>query len=123
MGLILSVLHYQAGGENHVMKAERLARLANHCDKYDCVNALGAWVSHWFKNVERMSQSPKEFGFILLAAYVFNDSERFMESSKVALTELAPGFSMEWEEEEISTVLPASIHCESGQMAASCDFN
>jgi len=123
MGLILNVLHYRAGGEDHVMNAERLARLAIHCDKYDCVNALGAWVTHWIKNVERMSQPPKEFGFMLLAAYMFNDSGKFMELSKAASTELAPGFSVEWEKEETLAILPACISSELRQSAVSCDFN
>jgi hypothetical protein len=123
MGLILNVLHYQAGREVHVMNAERLASLAIHCDKYDCVNALGAWVSHWFRNVERMSQPPQDFGFMLLAAYMFNDTGQFMKLSKAASTELAPGFSEEWEEEEILAILPASISSELKKSAVSCNFN
>ncbi|KAF2007595.1 hypothetical protein P154DRAFT_593126 [Amniculicola lignicola CBS 123094] len=109
MGLILNVLHYRAGDGDHVMNPESLARLSIHCDKYECVNALGAWVSHWFKNVKEMSQSSKEFGFMLLAAYMFNDSGKFMELSKAASKELAPGFSVEWEEEEMLAILPSSI--------------
>lgn len=111
IGLVLNVLHYRAGGEDYVTNAERLARLAIHCDKYDCIKALGPWVSHWFKKVERKSQ-PKEFGFMLLAAYLFNDSEKFMELSKAASTELTPNFSMEWEEEEILAILPDCISSE-----------
>jgi hypothetical protein len=72
MSLILNVLHFRGSGENHVMNAERLARLAIHCDKYDLTNALGPWVSFWSNNVERMSQSSEDSGFMLLAAYLFN---------------------------------------------------
>ncbi|KAF2185899.1 hypothetical protein K469DRAFT_738836 [Zopfia rhizophila CBS 207.26] len=119
MGIILSILHYQGSGENHVMSAERLARLAIHCDKYDCVNALGPWISVWFKNVERMSELSEEFGsefstiiwfgFMLLAAYMFNNPGKFTEISEAALRELPPGFFVKWEGHEILTILPASV--------------
>src|SRR4051794_17173232 len=45
MSLIINILHYQAGDQDHTMDAERLARLAIHCDKYDCIKALGPWAS------------------------------------------------------------------------------
>ncbi|KAH6663030.1 hypothetical protein B0J14DRAFT_570713 [Halenospora varia] len=65
-----------------------------------------------------MSQPPIEFGFMLLAAYMLNDSERFMEISGAALRELTPGFSAEWENEEILTILAASIPSELRQSSA-----
>jgi hypothetical protein len=119
MGLILNVLHYRADGEDHVMNAEKLARLAIHCDKYDCVDASGPWVLYWFKDVERMSQSPRDVGFVLLAAYLF----KFMDFSKATSTELAPNFYVEWEEEDTLVILPTSISSELMQDTFSCDCN
>jgi hypothetical protein len=123
MGLILNVLHYRAGGEDHVMNAEKLARLAIHWDEYDCVDASGPWVLYWFKNVERMSQSPRDVGFVLQAAYLFNNSEKFMDLSKATSTELAPNFYVEWEEADTLVILPTSISSELMQDAFSCDYN
>ncbi|KAH8728860.1 hypothetical protein GQ44DRAFT_747278 [Phaeosphaeriaceae sp. PMI808] len=92
MGLILNVLHYQVSDEDHIMDAKRLARLAIHCNKYDCIKALGPWVSVWFKNLKSMGQPATE------------------EISEKALGELIPGFSVEWEEEGTLTLLPTSIY-------------
>lgn len=117
MGIIFNVLHYRSGVENHAMSAERLARLAIHCDKYDCANALRPWISVWFKNVERMSQPPTEFGYTLLAAYMFNDSENFSKTSETCLRELNPEFSATWEEQEILTLLPARLSCKMRETA------
>jgi hypothetical protein len=109
MGLIVNILHYRAGDEDHIMNAERLARLAVHCDKYDCTKAVRPWVPIWFENLESMDQPNMEFAFKLLAAYLFNHSERFRNISKMALEELIPGFSTEWEEEDTLTLLPTNI--------------
>jgi hypothetical protein len=123
MGLILDILHYQAGDDNRKMDAERLARLSIHCDKYDCVRALGPWVSIWFQNLTSTNQPATEFGFKLLATYLFNDSEKFKEVSKMSLEELIPDFSVEWEEEEILTLLPTSVSSKLMRNNIACDHS
>jgi hypothetical protein len=109
MGLVLNILHFRGKDENHVMNARKLASLAIHCDKYDLTNALGAWPLLWFKNVESTSQRPEELGFMLLAAYLFNDSGTFADISLKISKELAPGFLVEWEKEELLIRLPSNI--------------
>jgi hypothetical protein len=123
MGLILNVLHYRTDGEDQTINAERLARLAIHCDKYDCVKALGPWVLQWFNNIERTNQTTQEFDFMLLAAYLFNDPGIFVELSKEASTELTPGSCTEWDEEEIVAIMPADISSELMRSASSCDLS
>ncbi len=123
MGLILDILHYQAGDDNRKMDAKRLARLSIHCDKYDCIRALGPWVSIWFQNLTSTNQPAMEFGFKLLATYLFNDSEKFKEISKLSLEELIPDFSVEWEEEDILTLLPTSIPSKLMHNNIACDHS
>ncbi|CAO2655386.1 Nn.00g104500.m01.CDS01 [Neocucurbitaria sp. VM-36] len=109
MNILLNVLHYQAGYEDHVIDAEKLARLAIHCDKYDCTKALAPWVSIWFKDIKEPGQPPVDFGFQILAAYMFNNAKKFEEISKAALEEMAPEFSAQWMQQDILKLLPDRI--------------
>jgi hypothetical protein len=109
MGIILSVLHFRGSGDNDVIDAEKLARLAIHCDKYDLTNALGPWISFWFDKVERPSELSGKLGLILLAAYLVNDSIKFREISETALKDVSPGFVKEWEGQELLTLLPVTV--------------
>jgi hypothetical protein len=109
MSLILDVLHFKANSEDHVLDSERLARLAIHCDKYDCTRALGPWVSTWFENVVGTGRPGVDLGFQLLAAYMFNDAKRFSEISKATLNDVTPDFSAQWLQEETLALLPTSI--------------
>jgi hypothetical protein len=121
MKLILDVLHYKADSTYQVVDAEKLARLAIHCDKYDCTKALGPWVSTWFKNVAETPGDLVEIGFRLLAAYLFNDSGRFAQISKEAIGEVIPGFSLTWEEKKITTLLPSGVPSKSDNSSVNCD--
>jgi hypothetical protein len=109
MSLILDVLHYKADREFHILDAEALALLAIHCDKYDCARALGPWISTWFDKMVRSSQSGVDLGYQLLAAYMFNDANKFLEISKAALEEMTPDLPTKWLQEDTLTLLPTSI--------------
>jgi hypothetical protein len=121
MKLILDVLHYQADITYQDVNAEKLARLAIHCDKYDCTKALGPWVSTWFKDVAVTPGDMVELGFRLLAAYLLNDSGRFAQISKEAMEEVTSNFSMIWEEKEIATLLPSGLPSKSDNSSVNCD--
>ncbi|KAF2803433.1 uncharacterized protein BDZ99DRAFT_453758 [Mytilinidion resinicola] len=119
--------HYRGVCDTNVMTAERLAGLAVQCDKYDCVTALTFWFSVWFKSVGSVRElSPEEFGFLLLAALLINDSGKFTEISERALREVTIAFSSRWEQHEILTILPTSIpgvsHIEVSAIAIRADF-
>jgi hypothetical protein len=115
MSLILDVLHYKADREFHVLDSEDLARLAIHCDKYDCTKALGPWLSTWFNEVVELGQSVLDVGFRLLASYMFNDPTKFSEISKKALEDITPDFRDQWLEEDILKLLPTSISSRSSK--------
>jgi hypothetical protein len=109
MSLILDILHYKADREFHILDSEDLARLAIHCDKYDCTKALGPWISTWFDEVVETGQSVMDVGFHLLASYMFNDPKKFAEISKTALEEITPDFRNKWLQEDTLTLLPTTI--------------
>jgi hypothetical protein len=109
MGLIMEILHYQADSEEQVVNAEKLARLANHCDKYDCTRAVSPWAATWFTKLEEQKSPHSQYGFQLLAAYVFNAPSQFSKISKAATSELKPSCSLQWPEEELMALLPEIV--------------
>ncbi|PVH91051.1 hypothetical protein DM02DRAFT_546556 [Periconia macrospinosa] len=109
MSIIFDILHFRGGGKNDEMDAERLARLAIHCDKYDLAKALGPWVSVWFENVKKTMEPSEELGFMLLAAHLFDNCGEFQEMSEMALKILPLGFEEEWESQELLALLPMGI--------------
>ena len=113
MGIVFDILHFCGGDRNDEIDAERLARLAIHCDKYDLVKALGPWISVWFENVERKIEPSEGLGFILLAAHLFDNSGKFREMSEMASKVLSLGFEEDWEQQELLVLLPISV---SGQL-------
>lgn len=105
---ILKALHYQ-GDTSSSMAAVDLAILAIHCDKYDCVKALATWISHWFSNLKEITNTSRDLGYMLLAAYMFSNSKQFKEVSARALQELNASFSLEWQESDLLEIIPVSI--------------
>jgi hypothetical protein len=109
MKTILDILHFKADSENHGFDAAELARLAMHSDKYNCTRALWPWVSTWFKSLVGKSQNDMDYGFQILAAYMFNDSKEFWEVSKIALENMTPGFPAVWAEENTLCFLSVNV--------------
>lgn len=109
MGLMLRILHYQGDPTEYVIEAERLARLALLCDKYDCTRALGPWVPTWLRNVGTKDNSPQALGSQILAAYLFGDSLDFRNKSRAATLQLTASSVAAWEEEEPFAILPSSV--------------
>jgi hypothetical protein len=50
-----------------------------------------------------------ELGFLILAAYMFNDPTEFKAISRKAILQLTPKFSAEWEKEELCSTLPLCV--------------
>jgi hypothetical protein len=109
MRVILDILHFKADSEGYDLDAKALAQLSIHSDKYDCTRALRPWVSSWFKSLVGAWQNDVDYGFQILAAYMFNDAKKFSEISKTALEEMNPDFPKYWTKEDILTLLPVSI--------------
>lgn len=109
MCLIMTILHYQADSGEEAIDAEKLARLANHCDKYDCTRAVSPWAATWFTKLEEQKSPHSQYGFQLLAAYLFNASSQFSKISKAAMSELKASCSLQWPEEELMALLPENV--------------
>jgi len=109
MGLLLSILHYQGKSSDYTIDAEKLARLSILCDKYDCTGALGPWIPTWFRHAVGVEHSTHGLGFLVLAAYMFNDRMEFRATSRTAVLQLTPKFSAEWENEELFSILPLRV--------------
>ena len=109
MGLLLRILHYQGNRSDYTINAEQLAQLSILCDKYDCTEALGPWIPTWFRHSEGVEQPTDGLGFLVLAAYMFNDPMEFKAISRTAVLQLTPKFSAEWEKEELFSILPLRV--------------
>jgi hypothetical protein len=120
MKIILDVLHYQADSGDHVMDAEKLAQLAIHCDKYDLTKALGPWVSTWFQNIVDTPGRTVGLGYRLLAASLFNDSEKFSDISKEVVETVDTDFSVLWMQNGIKTLSPWSVPGELANRSFDC---
>ncbi|KAJ5113100.1 hypothetical protein N7456_001634 [Penicillium angulare] len=105
MSTLFNVLHFRETGEVLKMDIKRLAKVAIHCDKYDCARALTPWIPYWFNQLEALptgseSDEPQptveETGLLLLAAHFFRAltifSDHFAQAQKI----LPPGFELEW---------------------------
>jgi hypothetical protein len=91
------------------MNAEQLARLSILCDKYDCTKALGPWIPTWFRHSEGVGYPTHGLGFLILAAYMFNDPMESKAISRTAILQLTPKFSAEWEKEKLFSILPLRV--------------
>lgn len=109
MSVILEILHFRYDIKDDDINAERLARLATHSDKYDLSRALSSWVPFWFEKVVNMIEPSDDLGLTLLAAYTFNDVEKFQAISGMALKKLSPGFDDGWESQDLMALLPTNI--------------
>jgi hypothetical protein len=107
METILRILHYQCASIPLSTDPETLAALAIHCDKYDCNKAMKPWIAHWCNNCPGAS-APEDFGFMLLAAYMFR-SPAFSDIAAEAARKLTPDFASVWAEHEAIALLPDSI--------------
>jgi hypothetical protein len=105
---ILKTLHYQGINQLRI-DGEMLATIAVHCDKYDCINVLSPCMSFWFMNLEHKTNSPEDFGFLLLTAYLLDNSKQFMEISAKAIMDLTHGFSLAWKDHNILDMLPETV--------------
>ncbi|KZM26655.1 hypothetical protein ST47_g2200 [Ascochyta rabiei] len=109
MELTLSILHHQADIGEHLANAKNLARLAIHCDEYDCIEASSPWAAAWFTKLEESKAFRPLYGFQLLAAYLFNNPSNFLKISKAAVSTLEPSCPAQWSQEEILALLPESV--------------
>lgn len=109
METILRILHYQHEGRSHIVDAMTLATLAIHCDKYDCSNALQAWIVSWFASLLPIKHPAIDIGYLLLAAYQFRSSKHFAEQSARAVKVLRPLDPLTWNARPIFSLLPSKV--------------
>lgn len=111
LGVIFSVLHYREPDEMSQMDTQWLVTFAIHCDKYDCTKAIWPRVRIWLQGFEGKILTPKDYGNLLLAAYLFRDLKQFTTLSREAQLKLPIAFSLEWEKSEILNRLPDTVIC------------
>lgn len=107
MGLLLRILHYQAGEIAMSMKPKTIAAMAVQSDKYDCNKALRPWIEHWCNDSQRFS-TPEDFGYMLLAAYLF-ESSSLSNAIVRAAKQLKPNSVLAWREHEMLSLLPETL--------------
>lgn len=108
--ILLRVLHHQNGEQSHNLSAKTLAALAVLCDKYDCFDALQAWIAYWFSSLQALRDPSVELGHLLLAASMFRSSKYFAEVSTRSLKELRPSDHLSWDHEQSLELLPTKLH-------------
>lgn len=107
MGWMLSILHHQCANVPLSIHPRVLARLAIHCDKYDCCMALRAWSSHWC-GLLQSPNTPEDIGHILLAAYMLR-APNLPGIAAQAAKQLAPDFQSTWRRHEMLKLLPETF--------------
>lgn len=112
MSPILRIFHHQAVGVEFSVEPETLATLAIHCEKYDCDRALRPWIEHWCTRSCQKLSSLEDFGYVLLAAYLFRSSSLSVIIANVAM-QLKPEFIQAWKyrEQDVLSRLPDTIIC------------
>ncbi|ELQ40411.1 hypothetical protein OOU_Y34scaffold00439g1 [Pyricularia oryzae Y34] len=110
MSPILRIFHHQAVGVEFSVEPETLATLAIHCEKYDCDRALRPWIEHWCTRSCQKLSSLEDFGYVLLAAYLFRSSSLSVIIANVAM-QLKPEFIQAWKyrEQDVLSRLPDTI--------------
>lgn len=107
--LILRIVHFQSAKISCSLNPQTLAVLALHCNKYDCNRTMRPWIIHWCNHVQD-TFTTQDFGFMLLAAYMFR-SPNFSAITTRAARQLVPDFAVIWEEHETLALLPKDIAC------------
>ena len=88
--------------------AKELANLAIHCDKYDCIKALNLLLSWLFRQIIK-SASRKEYGFLLLSAYLMRSPAEVLKIFYKCKLDLTPEAIAEWHEVEVLNMIPDHI--------------
>jgi hypothetical protein len=79
------------------MEAERLARLSNHCDKYDYIRALGPWAATWLRSVKSEDDATEALEFADTGSLQVRRLDRFQEKTTNGILKLIPMFIAAWE--------------------------
>ncbi|KAE8154406.1 hypothetical protein BDV25DRAFT_135840 [Aspergillus avenaceus] len=108
MRTILRILHHQEPTANDSMNAEKLAVIAIHCNKYDCIEAVRPWTFKWFGDLSFIATT-EDYGYMLLAAHLFGSAEQFSKISVAAQVQLSSKLLTKWDVVDIMRLLPDTV--------------
>ena len=108
MVFICNVIHHRNDMLPDVLQPADLADIASAADKYDCLLTLKYTISQWLDWEEPVASS--SLGSILMAAYLFDNSNAFQRVTRRLVTGLSePNHGLIKEERD--TVMPWTINC------------
>lgn len=84
MTILLSILHFRNPLAYFQLSPRQIAKVAAHCDKYDCIEAMKPWSSVWLP--EKNNIAAKNVGPLLSAAFNFRSSSALKRLSSIAIT-------------------------------------
>ncbi|OIW27011.1 hypothetical protein CONLIGDRAFT_672449 [Coniochaeta ligniaria NRRL 30616] len=113
MRTILRLLHFRRDNMPFELGPQALAKIALHCDKYDVIASLEAWVQIWLDNSKFRNFAtyrPEEIGLALLGGYMLDRSELWLSDlASEASKYLMPDFVSVWEQHEDLSILPETL--------------
>ena len=116
MTTICSVIHHRNDLAPEVSALGGLDDIALAADKYDCVLALKYAMFQWL-DYKEPSTFPS-LGRLLIAAYVFNNSDAFRRITRRLITESSQSYLLLMDT-RFSEIIPWSIYCKCIQSFAS----
>lgn len=111
LGVLFSVLHHQEPKEMNQVSTKWLAKMAIHCDKYDCTKPLWSRVYMWLYEYQQETVTAEDYGNLILTACLFRNSWLFTRLTRDAQLKLPLRFSLAWEKSEILNRLPDAVIC------------
>lgn len=92
METIPRIIHCQCLDSTALVAPQELVAISIHSDKYDLNKALQGWIIHWCTTTRPPKTPQKDWGLLLLAAYMFrvpNFSKLACEARNVLTSEFA----------------------------------
>jgi hypothetical protein len=106
MDIILSCLHFKNTATSLTLQV--FTSVAIHSDKYNCGQALTAWVSLWYRELGTSLDS-RDLETLLSAAYLFRQPDVFENASKNFLRHSTICLGKEQDASEIMCRLPDNL--------------
>ncbi|KAH7353540.1 hypothetical protein B0T11DRAFT_320519 [Plectosphaerella cucumerina] len=104
MTILLSILHFRNPVAYFQLSPRQIAKVAAHCDKYDCIEAMKPWSSVWLP--EKNNIAAKNVGPLLSAAFNFRSSSALKRLSSIAITGVSLETAAAWPKTQFICSVP-----------------
>lgn len=105
MQILLSILHFKNPEDYFQLDAEVIAKIAVHCDKYDCIEAMKPWASIWLDG----DGFDGDVGLFLSAAFNFRSSSALRKLSFIAIRDVDLETAAKWAKKEMIYSIPDEL--------------